>query len=77
MTCSMADHEKVNYEKGIDQADTGIEQGYSRKLSLNDRLIFVGSGQTLALGGPAFILVSYIITILIYFIVIAITEVAT
>ena len=40
--------------------------------------LFVGSGQTLALGGPAFILVSYIIiTILVYFIVTAITEVAT
>lgn len=40
--------------------------------------LFVGSGQTLALGGPAFILVCYIIiTILVYFIVTAITEVAT
>jgi amino acid transporter len=40
--------------------------------------LFVGSGQTLALGGAAFILVSCIvITILVYFIVTAITEVAT
>jgi amino acid transporter len=40
--------------------------------------LFVGSGQTLALGGPAFILVSYVVmTILVYFIVTAITEVAT
>jgi hypothetical protein len=40
--------------------------------------LFVSSGQTLALGGPAFILVCYIIiTILVYFIVSAITEVAT
>ena len=40
--------------------------------------LFVGSGQTLARGGPAFILVAYIImTFLVYCIVTAITEVAT
>lgn len=40
--------------------------------------LFVGSGQTLALGGPAFILVSYIImTFLVFCIVTAVTEVAT
>jgi amino acid permease len=94
----MADHRKAIYEKGIDQADTGIKRGYDRKLSLDDCTsiaasivaadllddrfatterglksrhaqmialngtigtgLFVGSGQTLALGGPAFMLVS-------------------
>ena|SRR2546423_9225097 len=40
--------------------------------------LFVSSGQTLALGSPAFILVSCIVvTVLVYFIVMAITEVVT
>ena len=39
--------------------------------------LFVGSGATLARGGPAFILACYIIlTILILFIITAVTEVA-
>lgn len=40
--------------------------------------LFVGSGQVLAKGGPAFILAGYcIITCLVFFVVTAITEVAT
>lgn len=39
--------------------------------------LFVGSGQTLANGGPAFILASYsIMTFLVYCVVTAVTEVA-
>jgi amino acid permease len=59
----------------------GLKSRHAQMIALGGTIgtgLFVGSGQTLALGGPAFILVSYvIITILVYFIVTAITEVAT
>jgi amino acid transporter len=59
----------------------GLKSRHAQMIALGGTIgtgLFVGSGQTLALGGPAFILVSYIvITVLVYFIVTAITEVAT
>jgi amino acid transporter len=59
----------------------GLKSRHAQMIALGGTIgtgLFVSSGQTLALGGPAFILVSYIIiTILVYFIVTAITEVAT
>lgn len=59
----------------------GLKSRHAQMIALGGTIgtgLFVGSGQTLALGGPAFILVSYIVmTILVYFVVTAITEVAT
>ena len=59
----------------------GLKSRHSQMIALGGTIgtgLFVGSGQTLARGGPAFILASYIImTVLVYFIVTAITEVAT
>ena len=59
----------------------GLKSRHAQMIALGGTIgtgLFVGSGQTLALGGPAFILVCYIVmTILVYFVVTAITEVAT
>ena len=59
----------------------GLKSRHAQMIALGGTIgtgLFVGSGQTLARGGPAFILVSYIImTILVYCVVTAITEVAT
>jgi len=59
----------------------GLKSRHAQMIALGGTIgtgLFIGSGQTLALGGPAFTLVSYIIiTILIYFIVTVITQVAT
>ena len=59
----------------------GLKSRHAQMIALGGTIgtgLFVGSGQTLALGGPAFILVCYItITLLVYCVVTAITEVAT
>ena len=59
----------------------GLKSRHAQMIALGGTIgtgLFVGSGQTLALGGPAFILVCYILmTGLVYCIVTAITEVAT
>ena len=58
----------------------GLKSRHAQMIALGGTIgtgLFVGSGATLARGGPAFILVCYIIlTILVYFVVTAITEVA-
>lgn len=58
----------------------GLKSRHAQMIALGGTIgtgLFVGSGATLARGGPAFILVCYIIlTILVLFIVTAITEVA-
>ena len=58
----------------------GLKSRHAQMIALGGTIgtgLFVGSGSTLARGGPAFILVCYIImTVLIMFIVSAITEVA-
>jgi len=58
----------------------GLKSRHAQMIALGGTIgtgFFVGSGATLARGGPAFILVYYIImTILIMFIITAITEVA-
>lgn len=59
----------------------GLKSRHAQMIALGGTIgtgLFVGSGQTLALGGPAFIFVCYIIiTVLVYFVVTAVTEVAT
>ena len=59
----------------------GLKSRHAQMIALGGTIgtgLFVGSGQTLALGGPAFILVCYIVmTVLVYFVVTAVTEVAT
>jgi amino acid transporter len=61
--------------------ERGLKSRHAQMIALGGTIgtgLFMGSGQTPALGGPAFIVVSYIVmTILVYFIVTAITEVAT
>ncbi|KAL8792203.1 MAG: hypothetical protein Q9195_005225 [Heterodermia aff. obscurata] len=58
----------------------GLKSRHAQMIALGGTIgtgLFVGSGATLARGGPAFILVCYIIlTILILFIITAVTEVA-
>ena len=58
----------------------GLKSRHAQMIALGGTIgtgLFVGSGATLARGGPAFILVCYIImTVLIMFIITAITEVA-
>lgn len=58
----------------------GLKSRHAQMIALGGTIgtgLFVGSGQTLATGGPAFILVGYIIvSCLVYCIVTAITEVA-
>ncbi|MCJ1429710.1 hypothetical protein MMC29_007625 [Sticta canariensis] len=58
----------------------GLKSRHAQMIALGGTIgtgLFVGSGATLARGGPAFILVCYIIiTILVLFVVTAITEVA-
>ena len=58
----------------------GLKSRHAQMIALGGTIgtgLFVGSGATLARGGPAFILVGYVIlTILVLFIVTAITEVA-
>ncbi|KIW17637.1 hypothetical protein PV08_04832 [Exophiala spinifera] len=58
----------------------GLKSRHAQMIALGGTIgtgLFVGSGATLHLGGPAFILASYIlITVLVYCVVTAITEVA-
>lgn len=58
----------------------GLKSRHAQMIALGGTIgtgLFVGTGATLAVGGPAFILVCYIIiTILVLFVVTAITEVA-
>lgn len=58
----------------------GLKSRHAQMIALGGTIgtgLFVGSGATLAMGGPAFILACYIIlTVLVLFIVTAITEVA-
>lgn len=62
-----------------EQTKRGLKSRHAQMIALGGTIgtgLFVGSGQTLALGGPAFILVSYtIMTFLVYCVVTAITEV--
>jgi amino acid transporter len=59
----------------------GLKSRHAQMIALGGTIgtgLFVGSGQTLATGGPAFILASYLImTFLVYCVVTAMTEVAT
>jgi yeast amino acid transporter len=63
------------------QTQRGLKSRHAQMIALGGTIgtgLFVGSGQTLARGGPAFILVCYIvITLSVYCVVTAITEVAT
>jgi yeast amino acid transporter len=63
------------------QTQRGLKSRHAQMIALGGTIgtgLFVGSGQTLARGGPAFILVSYIVmTLSVYCIVTAITEVAS
>ena len=63
------------------QTQRGLKSRHAQMIALGGTIgtgLFVGSGQTLARGGPAFILVCYIvITLSVYCVVSAITEVAT
>ena len=63
------------------QTQRGLKSRHAQMIALGGTIgtgLFVGSGQTLARGGPAFILACYIIiTLSVYCIVTAITEVAT
>lgn len=65
----------------FEQTKRGLKTRHAQMIALGGTIgtgLFVGSGQTLARGGPAFILVCYIvITLAVYCIVTAITEVAT
>ncbi|KIW98584.1 uncharacterized protein Z519_00245 [Cladophialophora bantiana CBS 173.52] len=58
----------------------GLKSRHAQMIALGGTIgtgLFVGSGQTLALGGPAFILAAYVImTFLVYCVVTAVTEVA-
>ena len=68
-----------------DMTTTGTKRGlkprHAQMIALGGSIgtgLFVGSGATLARGGPAFILSSYIlVSIMIYFVVTALVEVAT
>ncbi|KAK4935491.1 hypothetical protein LTR10_023449 [Elasticomyces elasticus] len=59
----------------------GLKSRHAQMIALGGTIgtgLFVGSGATLATGGPAFILVAYLImTALVYMVVTAVTEVAT
>jgi yeast amino acid transporter len=59
----------------------GLKSRHAQMIALGGTIgtgLFVGSGQTLALGGPAFIFASYLImTFLMYCVVTAVIEVAT
>jgi yeast amino acid transporter len=63
------------------QTQRGLKSRHAQMIALGGTIgtgLFVGSGQTLARGGPAFILTCYIvITLSVYCVVTAITEVAT
>lgn len=63
------------------QTQRGLKSRHAQMIALGGTIgtgLFVGSGQTLARGGPAFILVCYIVmTLSVYCIVTAITEVAS
>ena len=63
------------------QTQRGLKSRHAQMIALGGTIgtgLFVGSGQTLARGGPAFILTGYIvITLSVYCVVTAITEVAT
>jgi yeast amino acid transporter len=65
----------------FEQTHRGLKSRHAQMIALGGTIgtgLFVGSGQTLARGGPAFILVCYIvITLSVYCVVTAITEVAT
>jgi amino acid transporter len=59
----------------------GLKSRHAQMIALGGTIgtgLFVGSGYTLSVGGPAFILASYLImTALVYMVVTAVTEVAT
>ena len=59
----------------------GLKARHAQMIALGGTIgtgLFVGSGATLARGGPAFILVTYLLlSVIVYFVVAAITEVAT
>lgn len=65
----------------FEQTQRGLKTRHAQMIALGGTIgtgLFVGSGQTLARGGPAFILAGYIImTLSVYCVVTAITEVAT
>jgi len=68
------------YDERYDKTQRGLKSRHCQMIALGGTIgtgLFVGSGQTLARGGPAFILGSFIfIGFLVYAIVTAITEVA-
>ena len=65
----------------FEQTQRGLKTRHAQMIALGGTIgtgLFVGSGQTLASGGPAFILAGYVImTLSVYCVVTAITEVAT
>ncbi|KAL9607398.1 MAG: hypothetical protein Q9167_007688 [Letrouitia subvulpina] len=67
-------------EANSESTKRGLKSRHAQMIALGGTIgtgLFVGSGATLARGGPAFILVCYMImTALVYFVVTAITEVA-
>lgn len=72
--------ESSELENRHESTKRGLKSRHAQMIALGGTIgtgLFVGSGATLARGGPAFILVGYIIlTILVLFVVTAITEVA-
>ena len=80
---SGSDPESASGDLGNVEAETtkrGLKARHAQMIALGGTIgtgLFVGSGATLARGGPAFILICYItLSILVFFIVTAITEVA-
>jgi amino acid transporter len=75
------DAETASVQVGeIETTQRGLKARHAQMIALGGTIgtgLFVGSGATLARGGPAFILICYIIlSLLVYFIVTGITEVA-
>ncbi|KAI0469854.1 histidine permease [Xylariaceae sp. FL0804] len=68
------------YDERFESTKRGLKSRHAQMIALGGTIgtgLFVGSGQTLARGGPAFILGSYLVmTLLIWCIVTGITEVA-
>lgn len=82
---SLADDSPIEVANGevinVPGTQRGLKTRHAQMIALGGTIgtgLFVGSGSTLAKGGPAFILVGYVLlSLLVYFIVTAITEVAT
>lgn len=68
------------YDERYEVTKRGLKSRHLQMMALGGTIgtgLFVGSGQALSLGGPAFLFVSYIIvSVLVFFIVTAISEVA-